>query len=45
MTAYTGGIRLLYGDATLGHPEHSHKRFGEEAAWRTKPILKSGQHR
>lgn len=45
MTLYTGIIRGVYGDASVGHPDLSHKRFGPEAVWAVKPILKEGKHR
>jgi hypothetical protein len=45
MTLYTGIVRGVYGETTVFAPEHSHKRFGPEAHWRIKPILKEGRHR
>lgn len=38
-------IRLIYGAAPVESREVNHKRWGEEAQWRVKPILKHGQHR
>jgi len=38
-------IRLIYGDVPVESNEVNHKRWGEEAQWRVKPILKHGQHR
>lgn len=38
-------IRLIYGDFPVESNEVNHKRWGEEAQWRVKPILKHGQHR
>ena len=45
MSAYTGLFRAVYGDKTVSAPEHAHKRWGPEAAWRVKPILKNKKHR
>ncbi|MSU57910.1 MAG: hypothetical protein EXS35_06965 [Pedosphaera sp.] len=44
MTFYTTGIRALYGDKWIGWGGNN-VRFGEQADWRVKPILKSGKHR
>jgi hypothetical protein len=44
MTLYTIGIRALYGDRFVGWGGNN-VRFGENADWRVKPILKSGKHR
>ena len=37
-------VRLLYGDAPLDSPSGNHERWGEEAQWRTHPILKDSKH-
>ncbi len=44
MSLYTGVIRMTYGDKTVFAPEHSHKRWGLEAAWRVKAIVKDARH-
>lgn len=44
MTIYTAGIRALYGNQFVGWGGNN-VRFGENADWRAKPILKSGKHR
>ena len=44
MAFYTTGIRALYGDQFVGWGGNN-VRFGENADWRVKPILKSGRHR
>ena len=44
MAFYTSGIRALYGDKFVGWGGNN-VRFGENADWRVKPILKSGKHR
>ena len=44
MTLYTAGIRAIYGDKFAGWGGNN-VRFGENADWRVKPILKSGKHR
>ena len=44
MAFYTTGIRALYGDQFVGWGGNN-VRFGENADWRVKPILKSGKHR
>ena len=44
MTLYTAGIRAIYGDKHTGWGGNN-ARFGEQADWRVKPILKSGKHR
>jgi len=36
--------RLLYGAVPLEGPGLNHKRWGDEAQWRIKPILKQGKH-
>jgi len=35
---------MTYGDKTVFAPEHSHKRWGLEAAWRVKAIVKDARH-
>ncbi len=45
MVFFALASRGVYGNAPTGGPTVNHKRFGEEAHWRIKPILKSGQHR
>ena len=40
---YTGGVRLLYGDKWTGWGGNN-RRFGSDADWRVKPILKSRHH-
>jgi len=42
-TFYTTGIRSLYGDQPTGWGGHN-LRFGPDADWRIKPILKSKPH-
>ncbi len=37
--------RMIYREHPTDHPSVNHKRFGEEAHWRIKPILKGGTHR
>ncbi len=44
MALYTAGIRGLYGDRWVGWGGHN-LRFGDDADWRAKPILRSGKHR
>ena len=44
MTFYTAGIRALYGSKWIGWGGNN-VRFGDNADWRVKPILKSGKHR
>lgn len=36
--------RMLYGDVPLDGPQINHKRWGEDAQWRIRPILKGGRH-
>lgn len=38
-------VRLLYGSAAVESQQTNHKRWGEQAQWRVKPILKHGEHR
>jgi hypothetical protein len=40
---YTTGIRSIYGDQWTGWGGNN-RRFGEDADWRIKPILKSRKH-
>jgi len=42
-TLYTGGIRLLYGNHWTGWGGNN-LRFGPNADWRVKPLLKSKRH-
>lgn len=44
MTFYTAGVRAVYGDKFAGWGGNN-QRFGENADWRVRPILKSGRHR
>jgi hypothetical protein len=44
MVLFTAGIRALYGDKFVGWGGNN-VRFGENADWRVKPILKSARHR
>ncbi|NLV44877.1 MAG: hypothetical protein GXY07_10295 [Candidatus Hydrogenedentes bacterium] len=37
--------RLVYGNVPLESSQVNHKRWGAQAQWRIKPILKHGQHR
>lgn len=37
--------RMAYRDQPFESPQVNHKRWGEEAQWRIRPILKHGQHR
>ncbi len=43
MTCYTAGIRALYGNQWTGWGGNN-LRFGENADWRVKPLLKSKKH-
>ncbi len=43
-TIYTTAMRELYGDKATGWGR-TNLRFGPDADWRTRPLLKSGQHR
>ncbi len=36
--------RLVYGDQPLEGSQINHKRWGEDAQWRIRPILKGGRH-
>jgi hypothetical protein len=40
---YTGGVRALYGDQWTGWGGNN-RRFGADADWRVKPLLKSKHH-
>ena len=37
-------VRLVYKDQPLENPNTNHKRWGEDAQWRMRPILKGGRH-
>ena len=37
-------VRLVYKDQPLENPATNHKRWGEDAQWRIRPILKGGRH-
>ena len=43
MTLYTAGIRAIYGNKATGWGG-ANLRFGPDADWRVKPLLKSKQH-
>ncbi len=43
MAVYTSGIRTIYGDQWTGWGGNN-LRFGPNADWRVKPVLKSKQH-
>lgn len=45
MFAFAALFKAMYGDTAIEHPIYAHKRFGPEAVWRFKPILKHGEHR
>ncbi len=45
VSLYTAITRGVYGDTPTQAAELSHKRFGPEAHWRIKPMLKEGEHR
>ena len=42
-TIYTIGVRALYGNEPTGWGGNN-RRFGADADWRIKPILKSRHH-
>ncbi len=44
MTAYGFWTLALYQEHLQGKPWANHRRFGPEATWRIKPILKHGDH-
>ena len=44
IVAFTGITRLIYGDQFIGFGGKN-IRFGDQADWRTKPILKNKTHR
>jgi hypothetical protein len=44
MTAYGFSTLALYQEHIEGKPWANHRRFGPDATWRTKPILKHGDH-
>lgn len=44
MMLYTAGVRLVYG-GQFTRWGGNNVRFGENADWRVKPILKTGKHR
>jgi hypothetical protein len=42
--AFTGIARMVYGDHFAGHAGNL-RRFGEEADWRLRPVLRDVEHR
>jgi hypothetical protein len=42
--AFTGIVRIVYDDNFAGHAGY-HQRFGVEAEWRLKPLLRDVKHR
>lgn len=42
--AFTGIVRMIYGDHFAGHAGY-HQRFGAEAEWRLRPLLRDVKHR
>lgn len=44
LLAMTAALRLAYRDQPVENPSTNHKRWGEEAQWRIRPILKGGRH-
>ena len=42
--AFTGIVRLVYEDNFAGHAGY-HQRFGADAEWRLKPLLRDVKHR
>ncbi len=45
MFVYAVLLKALYGGGSVTNLDHAHRRFGPDAIWRTKPILKNEQHR
>jgi hypothetical protein len=45
MSLYAWTIMGVYGEKTVFYPDYAHKRWGPEASWRIKPILKNKDHR
>jgi hypothetical protein len=44
MCAYAFMTLAMYQEHLKGKPWANHRRFGPDATWRTKPILKHGHH-
>lgn len=44
MATYGYATLSLYQEHIEGKPWANHRRFGDDATWRTKPILKHGSH-
>ena len=42
--AFTGIVRMVYGDHFAGHAGNQ-RRFGAEADWRLRPVLRDVDHR
>jgi len=42
--AFTGIVRIVYQDNFAGHAGY-HQRFGADAEWRLKPLLRDVKHR
>jgi hypothetical protein len=42
--AFTGIVRIVYGDHFAGHAGNQ-RRFGAEADWRLRPVLRDVEHR
>jgi hypothetical protein len=45
MFVYAVIIKALYGGGSVMNLDHAHRRFGPDAIWRTKPIMKNEEHR
>jgi len=45
MYGYAKAVDAAYHGTNVEDLGHAHRRFGPDAIWRTKPILKHGEHR
>ena len=45
MFVYAVFVKALYGSGSVMNLDHAHRRFGPDAIWRTKPIMKNEEHR
>jgi len=45
MFVYAVVVKALYGSGSVMNLDHAHRRFGPDAIWRTKPIMKNEEHR
>ncbi len=45
MFVYAVLVKALYGSGSVMNLNHAHRRFGPDAIWRTKPIMKNEEHR